>query len=324
MFILYTGLNTGSSDFLFIMERFLIFPTVFLAILASFGFAWVVDFVKKKQVSWLLLILPLAMFLLNFHQVNQRDNYFGYFLAEDLFQTVPQESILLIEGDAKVGVAFYWQRALGKRNDVKVIVANFLVSNEDWYRQQIRQDFPEIVIPEKLENRQQFMDEFIITNHQNYPVISAMRVLRREIGIETMAETVGLTENFLIEPRKITAIEAEEKIDKNMANYQNLIHKKDYPLGAVESILLGEYAYPYIRLANDYFSHGLLDEAERLYWKALEVAPNNYYTYADLGDIYATRGNRGKAIEYWQKFVDTNPYYFRADEVREKIPKLSL
>lgn len=322
LFILYTGLNTGSPDFLFIVERFLIFPTVFLAILAGFGFAWLAKLVKKEQLGWLFLILPFGIFLLNFNQVNQRDNYFGRYLAEDLFQTVPQESVLLVEGDAKVGVVFYYQKVLGKRRDVKIIVANFLVSDEDWYRQQIKQDFPEIVIPEKLESRQQFMDEFITVNSQKYPVISSMRMLRQEIGVKTMAETVGLTENFLVEPRKISAKEAEEEIDKNMTSYQSLIHKKDYYLGSIESILLGEYAYPYIRLANDYFGHGLFDDAERLYLKALEIAPHNYYTFADLGDIYATRGQGEKAIEFWQKFVDANPYYSRADEVREKIEKM--
>jgi len=322
LFILYTGLNTGSPDFLFIVERFLIFPTVFLAVLAGFGFAWINNFIKKQWLSGLLLVFPLGMLFLNLNFVNQRDNYFGYYLAKDLFKTVPQESILLVEGDSKVGVAFYYQKVLEERGDVKIIIADFLMSTTDWYRWQVKQEHAEIFIPEKWESRQQFMDEFIVANSDKYPVISAMRMLRQNIGVKTMAETVGLTENFLVEQKKITATEAEEKIDQNMANYQNLIHRKNYSLGSAEGILLGEYAYPYIRLANDYFRHGLMNDAERLYWKALEVAPNNYYTYADLGDIYATRGDREKAIEYWQKFVDANPYYPRADEVREKIEKM--
>ena len=322
LFILYTGLNTGSPDFLFIVERFLIFPTVFLAILAGFGFVWINSLVKKQWLNGLILIFPLGMLLLNLNLVNQRDNYFGYYLAEDLFKTVPQESILLVEGDSKVGTAFYYQRVLGERGDVKIIVADFLMSITDWYRQQVKQEFPEIHIPENKDNRQQFMDEFITVNSDKYPVISAMRMLRQNIGVKTMAETVGLTENFLVERKKITATEAEAKIDKNMASYQNFIQKKTYSLGSVEGILLGEYAYPYIRLANNYFYRGVMDKAERLYWKALEVAPNNYYTYADLGDIAATRGQREKAIEYWQKFIEANPYYYRAAEVREKIEKM--
>jgi len=322
LFILYTGLNTGSPDFLFIVERFTILSTLFLAILAGFGFAGLVRPFKKKWLRWGFFVFPLGMLLLSFSQVNQRDNYFGRYLAEDLFKTIPQESILLVEGDAKVGVAFFWQRVLGKRSDVKIVVANFLVSDEDWYRYQVKQNFPEIFIPEQLEARQPFMDEFITLNSQKYLIVSAMRMLRREIGVKTMVQTIGLTENFLVERRKITAIEAEEEIDKNLADYQNLIHKRDYHLGSVESILLSEYAYPYIRLANDFFGHGLIDDAERLYWKALEVAPHNYYTYADLGDIYATRGQREKAIEYWQKFVDANPYYPRVDGVKEKIEKM--
>jgi len=322
LFVLYTGLNTGSPDFLFIVERFLIFPTVFLAILAGFGFVWVNKLMKKQWLNWLILIFPLGMLFLSFNSVNQRNNYFGRYLAEDLFKTVPQESILLVEGDAKVGAAFYYQKVLGKRKDAKIIVADFLMSIADWYRQQVKQEFPEIYIPENKENRQQFMDGFIIVNSQKYPVISAMRMLRQNIGVRTMAETVGLTENFWMEEKKITATEAEAEIDKNMAKYQNLIQKKTYSLGSAEGILLGEYAYPYIRLANSYFRHGLMDDAERLYWKVLDVAPNNYYTYADLGDIAATRGDREKAIEYWQKFVDANPYYPRADEVREKIKKM--
>lgn len=321
-FILYTGLNIGSPDFLFLVERFLIFPTIFLAILAGLGFAWFSQLSEKQWLTWLMFLIPVGMLLLNFNQVNQRNNYFGYYFAEDIFQTIPQESILLVEGDAKVGVVFYWQRVLEKRKDVKIIVANFLVSNEDWYRKQLKKDFPEVYLPEELKDRSDFMEEFIVINSKKYPVISSMRMLRREIGINIMAETVGLTENFLAERKKITATEAEEKIDKNMAQYQNLINQKDYYFGSIESVLLGEYAYPYIRLANDYFRHGLLDEAERLYWKALEVAPHNYYTYADLGDIYATRGQKEKAVEYWQKFVDANPSYSLAAEVKEKIKQM--
>ena len=322
LFILYTGLNTASPDFRFIVERFLIFPTLFLTILAGFGFAWIGKLIKKKWLLWLIFILPLGMIFLNFDQINQNNNYFGRYLAEDLFKTVPQGSVLLIEGDAKVGAAFYWQRALGKRNDDKIIVADFLMATADWYRQQVKRDFPDIFIPETRDNRQQFMDEFIVVNSQKYPLISAMRMLRQNIGVKTMAETVGLTENYLVERRKIDAVEAEKKIDKNMASYQNLNQKRIYPFGSAEDILLGEYAYPYIRLANDYFRHGSLTEAERLYRKALVIAPGNYYTYADLGDIAATRGQREKAIEYWQKFVEANPYYYRADEVREKIKEM--
>lgn len=324
LFILYTGLNPGNPDFLFIVERFLIFPTLFLGILAGFGFIWLIGLFEKRWRGWLLLALPLALFLFNFNQVNQRDNYFGRYLAEDLFQTVPQESLLLIEGDAKVGVAFYYQRVLGEREDVKIIVADFLMSKADWYRQQVREELPDVFLPHSWTSRQQFMDKFIIVNSQDYSVISAMRLLRHNIGVKTMAKTTGLTEDFLLEPEKISALEAEEEIDENVARYQNLKHKKNYSIDSAESVLLGEYAYPYIRLANDYFAHGLLDEAERLYLKALKVAPNNYYTYADLGDIYATRGNREKATEYWQKFVDANPYYSRTNEVREKIEKMKV
>lgn len=322
LFILYTGLNTASPDFLFIVERFFILPTLFLAILAGFGLAFLSDLIKPKKINFLFLVLPLGMLALNFNHLNQNNNFFGRYLAEDLFKTIPQESILLIEGDAKIGAVFYYQKVLGQREDVKIIVADFLMATADWYRQQVKKDFPDIYIPENWQSRQQFMDDFILVNSQRYPVISAMRLLRQNIGVKTMAETVGLTENYLIKPEKINAIEAEKKIDNTLAQYQNILNKKDYPLGTAETVLLGEYAYPYTRLANEYFRHGLFNEAERLYLKVLKIAPNNYYTYADLGDIYATLGQKERAIEYWQKFVEASPYYYRAEEIREKIEKM--
>jgi Tfp pilus assembly protein PilF len=64
-----------------------------------------------------------------------------------------------------------------------------------------------------------------------------------------------------------------------------------------------------IRLAYLYQIRGDLDQAERLYDRALKDDPDRAVVAANLGVLYARRGMLTRAIELWRPAFDNHPQF---------------
>lgn len=79
-----------------------------------------------------------------------------------------------------------------------------------------------------------------------------------------------------------------------------------------------------------YYKLGLKSESDKYFKLArtymeqsIEVDPRRWVAYLNLGDLFAEWDMPGEAIWHYNKLLDINPNYNRADKIREKIKSLT-
>jgi tetratricopeptide (TPR) repeat protein len=68
---------------------------------------------------------------------------------------------------------------------------------------------------------------------------------------------------------------------------------------------------------------GRNDEALIWYYRTVELDPKRTPIYLNLGDIMVKLGKPSLAIPYYQRYLHLYPSYKNANELQEKIDKLS-
>jgi tetratricopeptide (TPR) repeat protein len=77
------------------------------------------------------------------------------------------------------------------------------------------------------------------------------------------------------------------------------------------------------RTAYNMLGVGLTEDAFTLLLTASELYPQDANLYDSIGEFYANKGVKDKAIEYYQKALATNPKYFNAEKAKEILQKLA-
>ncbi len=99
------------------------------------------------QLERFALALPLFLLLLNFNAMNLRDDPGIRPYAEQLLSTVPDNAVLITDGDPALFALWYLHFGAGQRTDV-AIVDNHLFAF-DWYRTRLQQTYPDLVVPQE-------------------------------------------------------------------------------------------------------------------------------------------------------------------------------
>jgi tetratricopeptide (TPR) repeat protein len=68
-----------------------------------------------------------------------------------------------------------------------------------------------------------------------------------------------------------------------------------------------DYTYPYLKLAGLYEQRGRVDEAERLYLRALDSEPENLALLNDYATLLSAQGRADEAIAHLRKVVELDP-----------------
>jgi CubicO group peptidase (beta-lactamase class C family) len=76
-------------------------------------------------------------------------------------------------------------------------------------------------------------------------------------------------------------------------------------------------------LAYELAGIGMIDEGLKLLQAASELYPQEANLYDSIGEFYAKKGMKEKAIEFYQKALATNPKYPNAEKAKEIVQKLS-
>jgi len=215
------------------LERFQIIPGIFLALLAGFGIRSLrrLRLLKKEFLG----VIPLLILVLNFSAVNQRGNFFGQYLAQDLLSDVDQNSIFIFEGDPEINTLFYNRYVLGQRKDITYIVGNLLIANQKWYLEEIKKFYPDLILPQKFTDPHEFLVEFIVVNSENKKVFLDIPSIEASLGIYIYKKQKGLVWEFSPEEKMPRQIPQEPK------PYKNLIFKRNYPKDWPEWSLLNIY-----------------------------------------------------------------------------------
>jgi len=294
------------------LERFQIITSIFLTALMAFGLLMIKDLIDKlkkkvikKSIYLLFLIIPLSLFISNYKKVNQRNNYFGQYLAEDILSNVPQDSILIFGNDATINVIFYTRHVLGQRQDVAFLIDGFLMANPDWWHQEIETHYPDIIFPKETpENPFQYLVDFLDINSLKRKIIFVENDSLPRFGVDVEDPNhfpfIGLNKIYLPEANPDPIEKQEAQIISSYDNYKNLKNQRDYPDDWAESGLIDIYTLPYISMAEKNE-----EKSQEYYQKALEINPNYAYAMLRLGDIYQNKGDIAKAREFWQKALET-------------------
>src|SRR5918994_1477593 len=76
------------------------------------------------------------------------------------------------------------------------------------------------------------------------------------------------------------------------------------------------------RLAGLYIQNGQTDEAAEVLQRGREVAPDDPVIPLYLGQAYERAGDKGRAIQYWNDYLELEPDGEQADAVKERIASL--
>lgn len=331
LFSLFSGMPLKNPIEIQYLERFQIIPTIFIALLISLGILQIKELVLAKIGNRFLPIIlvffvaiPLVIFLCNFNKVNQRGNYFGEYLGEDILSTVPKDSIFIFESDALINSLFYQRYVLKKREDVTFIVGGILAPHLKWYLEELEKHYPDIVLSNSNLNSRKYLLDFIKKNSVNKKIVLLIPNLENVLQLDLIQTKVpiGLVERYLL-PEEVTNIgEKSAEIEAQLIDYYNKGYKnlavlKKYPRDWPESSLLCFYSWPYVYLAQRNLDNPF--KAENYYQKGLEIYPNYSKAWLGLGDLYYSRGESEKSVEFWKKALETSIDETITTEAREKI-----
>lgn len=136
----------------------------------------------KKIVLGLALVFALQYFLLNVNQNNCRANFYTYFYAKDILRSVCPPAVLFSSGDTPVSSITYLQQVHKHRLDTALIYP----AKSDWFRNQIKKRFPDILKGVGYEKGVDFAAKIASLNKEKLNIYSTHQFIFPE------AECIGL------------------------------------------------------------------------------------------------------------------------------------
>lgn len=128
---------------------------VILAVWLGLGVAMPIDGLTrwKPQAAWLsfvggiLLVFPVLLNTWRFLPiVDASHDTRAVAFGREMLDTAPQNAILFTLNDEDTFSLWYYHYALGERPDIAVLQKRLLP--EDWYRENMRETYPDLIIPE--------------------------------------------------------------------------------------------------------------------------------------------------------------------------------
>lgn len=133
------SLNQAAS-----MERFFMAPSLFLAILAGYGVASILNCLptRIKSISPIIILILLLPAAKNISAASQKNNFIYYNYSVKLLSAVPPGAVFLETDDISDYGISYLQLIEGMRPDVKLITMPKIVAS--WYREALIGRYPEL------------------------------------------------------------------------------------------------------------------------------------------------------------------------------------
>lgn len=160
LLILYICLSFGAvfyfnmpENFYWPMDRHYIPSCIIFVIFAAYGCGWILLYLQNNTGKYRMIISALVLLLMvlipvkqiahNYDRVNGSNKYFAYDYAHNILNTLPENSILFINGD-NYWPLLYFNKIENVRPDITILSQNLI--NTKWYFKQALSRNPDLPV----------------------------------------------------------------------------------------------------------------------------------------------------------------------------------
>jgi hypothetical protein len=277
-FVSISDLNLATAPYaLFVLERFFILSHVVLAPLLAFGLLLIAKFIASPVTRrWLIpgagLLAVLAMVLINYRSIDQSRNHIARLFAEDVFATVAPGTMLLASGDAVIDPLLYLHTVEKLRPDVSLILVPLLPV--DWYLQQLRERYPDLVIPFDHYDAERANLKMLIEANKGRPAAVAGTVLESDRSLDEGYRPYQYGLVMLVEPKS-----QEHSLPEMISDNERLGRRyrppspREIKVESFESEILSLYAIPAFEIGHRFERAGAKQEARDWYQRSIAADP---------------------------------------------------
>jgi len=320
-FLFYSGFNLSSkSTFgIGIYFRFLLPGVVFSVVLIGIGiffFAqkasdFLINFlnlknISQKTLSFLVILVflfyPFSLFLKNVRIFKELKNDFtAENFAEDILNTAPENSILLLSFDNPLFNSQYLHYCLGKRKDLTIL--HLSLFEKDFFYPNLLKNYPQLIWPSKEE--EDFLKKFL---ELNFPSRNIYTNNIRYFKVGAFIPS-GLLYQYYPSKEKIPSVDEVYEVNKNIwENYHDPLNGilsffRPSPLSAV----LDNYCDSAKRLATFLFGTGKRKESKEFFEKAIYFNSKDEESLIYLGKIFMEEKNCLEAQKWFLKAAIIHP-----------------
>jgi tetratricopeptide (TPR) repeat protein len=276
------------------MERFFIFSYLFLAIFIGIGFDRLTKYFPKS--SYLLLVLPIALGIYHYGQVNQRRYYYAYDLGNNILNSVPKNAVLFGGWDVPLFDLWYLQKIEGKRPDVIIIPAGNKEAGElqDSMTKKILANFPDYALS---------IDELA----KKYPVYSVNNSTLFWADKANNLIPEGIIYRYSTNSDWFKDFSSQPGED----NLNHLTYRNQYSINNHTEAMMAEIIDFYFQ---GWYTLGVVNQTKKndekaaiCFQKAVEIEPDNIKAQVNLAGTYLNRGQYQEAINRYRQILKKHP-----------------
>ncbi|MBU0708196.1 DUF2723 domain-containing protein [Patescibacteria group bacterium] len=294
LFLLFASIPFDSLFRLGMLEKFALSSLTMVPFWLALALSWLQDQVGVKPVM-LMFILPAFLFFSNVSKLDLRNVTQGADLAEDILLPLADDAIVYLNGDDVVFNSLYLQEVESVRPDLKLIYGDGLRLR---HRLQLlyKRD-SSLVLPEGL-GQDHFLIGFIRGNIDRYPIYSTL--VFPDLGDGYTFVPRGYMYEILpaVELPPLDEIYGDFISVMETSSYLQS-YDKDFAYPAQIKSMMAYYQNAYKRAAH-FFINVDKSKSLTLFEKAIGIW-GDYESVLNLGNLYAERGECGKAEDYYRE-----------------------
>jgi len=273
IFAAYANMDLSVPLSKYVLERFYLLPQVVLAPLMAFGVMLAAELAPRAR--WLaptaVLLAVLGGVIANYREIDQSRNHVARRFAEDIFATLAPGSILAVDGDEVIMPLAYLQDVEGCRRDVALVIMPLL--HTDWYVEQVRRQFPNLVVPFARYDGRSGTTKMLIEANRGRPfAVDGFN------GDDSLKQDYWFYRRGLVD--EIEPMSRDVKLDEMIADNQRLFDRyrlpspNDIKRSSLEPTILTHYATPAAVAGQQCQQFHYEAQAREWYQRALALDPS--------------------------------------------------
>lgn len=287
---------TSKSDpiLIIMLVRFWQQPHIIFCMFAGIGLPVFCNLFGRYKKHFSIAIVAVATVLmlgLNYKTIDQHNNWSFFQYAKSIADQLPQNAVLLTEGDIVNHSLLYIQECEGYRTDIKTISQGMLA--RDWARARFTQRFPDLLIPQLPGNVPFKSVDFISANFDKHRIFFSPYLKDDSSDYSRYVHwTYGLVNELKLKTDKYDFNEWNRKSYEGLALIKDFTKLYSYSDTSWEIEILRHYWSAYnrkgVQLITRAMKEGdnelLLREAIAFFEKGITETPDvpSYY-YKNLG-----------------------------------------